>query len=389
MQTLSKLTLITLSVITFALGCKNASTETNTLEEKKALLLEKTNQIVVLESEAKILQDEIAKADPKQELSVLQVTTMTVIKQDFNRYVELQASVITDDIYNVSSEMGGRITFMKAKEGDKVSKGQLIASVDVESMDRQKDEILKSLDLANEVYDRQKRLWDQNIGSEVQYLQTKNSKERLEKSIQTLNTQLKKKNVYAPITGIVDKVYLKQGEMSGPSVPIVTIINTTKVKVVADAPETFLGKVKVGEKVAISFPALAKEVTEKVTQLGRTIDPANRTFKIEIAMNNTNGELKPNLLSVIKVNDYTEKNALFIPVDLIQQEVSGKKYLYIVKNENNKKVALKTYITTGESAHNEIVITTGLSANDEIIVKGAKSVSEGQPLITELVPSDK
>jgi RND family efflux transporter MFP subunit len=281
--------------------------------------------------------------------------------------------------------MGGRIIKMTVKEGDLVRKGQLIASVDVESMDKQKAEIQKSLDLAVDVFSRQKRLWEQNIGSEVQFLQAKNNKERLEKSMQTLDVQLKKRNIYAPISGAVDKVYLKAGEMSGPGSPIVQILNVSKVKVVTDVPETYLGKVKRGDKVSIEFPALGKNMIKNISQLGRSIDPANRTFKMEVNIDNPSGELKPNLLSIVKINDFTQKDAIFIPVDNIQQEVTGKRFVYVVKEVEGKKVASKTYVTIGESADNQVIITEGLAEGDKVILKGARNCADGQLITVEAI----
>ena len=288
-----------------------------------------------------------------------------------------------NDIVNAGSELGGRIIKLAVKEGQNVRKGQLIASVDAESLEKQREEVVKALDLATDVFERQKRLWEQNIGSEVQYLQAKNNKERTEKSLQTLEAQLKKRNVYAPINGIVEMLMTKEGEMTAPGTPIVQLLNVSKVKVVTDVPETYLGKIKTGDQITVSFPALGKETIQKVNLIGSTIDPANRTFKIEIWMDNPDGALKPNLLSLVKVNDLTIKDALTIPVDLVQQEVSGQKYVYLIKGDAENTVASKVYIETGESADGKIVITSGLSKGDRIIVKGARNVAEGTPVKLE------
>lgn len=375
------LILIILPLILVSCGQKPAET----VEEKKALLKAKNNELSLLQKDITSLQAEIDKMEPKKEKAPLTITTYKVEKADFKRFVDLQASVATDDVVNASSDMGGRILRLLVKEGQIVKKGQLIATTDAEGLDKQKDEINKALDLAVDVYERQKRLWEQNIGSEVQYLQAKNNKERLEKSLSTLKVQSGKRNVYAPISGTVDVVFLKEGELAGPGAPIVQVINVSKVKVVSDVPETYLGKIKVGDKVQLQFPALAKEMTQNVSMLGRTIDPSNRTFKMEISLNNPGAELKPNLLSVVKINDLTIKNAISIPVDNIQQEVSGKKFVYVVKDAAGKKTAQKTYVTTGDSAENKIIITEGLAEGDQIILKGARSVLEGQPVVIESI----
>lgn len=355
--------------------------QVNTLADKKALLKEKTATLKTLEEEITALQDEISAEEPKSEKSAVTVTTRQLAKEDFNRFLDFQAIVATDDIVNASSDMGGRILKLTVKEGQSVKKGQLIATVDAEGMDKQKDELQKALDLAVDVYERQKRLWDQNIGSEIQFLQAKNNKERIEKSIVTLESNLKKRNVYAPISGAVDQVFLKEGELSGPGTPIVQILNVSKIKVVTDVPETYLGKIKVGDKVQVSFPALGTEMTKSVSQLGRSIDPANRTFKMEVNIDNPKGELKPNLLSIVKVNEFSKKGAIVINIDEIQQEVSGKKFVFIVKDETGKKIAKKAYVTTGENADNKVIITEGLTEGDLIIVKGARSITDGQEVV--------
>lgn len=355
--------------------------QVNTLADKKALLKEKTATLKTLEEEITALQDEISAEEPKSEKSAVTVTTRQLAKEDFNRFLDFQAIVSTDDIVNASSDMGGRILKLTVKEGQSVKKGQLIATVDAEGMDKQKDELQKALDLAVDVYERQKRLWDQNIGSEIQFLQAKNNKERIEKSIVTLESNLKKRNVYAPISGAVDQVFLKEGELSGPGTPIVQILNVSKIKVVTDVPETYLGKIKVGDKVQVSFPALGTEMTKSVSQLGRSIDPANRTFKMEVNIDNPKGELKPNLLSIVKVNEFSKKGAIVINIDEIQQEVSGKKFVFIVKDETGKKIAKKAYVTTGENADNKVIITEGLTEGDLIIVKGARSITDGQEVV--------
>lgn len=352
-------------------------------EAKKQLLEEKKAQLAALEKEIESLTAEVNALFPNENKVVISVTYDTVKSDVFNRYIDLQAVVEPNDVVNASSELGGRIVRLAVKEGQNVKKGQLIATMDAESLEKQKEEVLKALDLANDVYERQKRLWEQNIGSEVQYLQAKNTKERTEKSLQTLETQLKKRNVYAPINGIVDMLLMKEGEMTAPGTPVVRLLNVSKVKVVADIPESYLGKIKTGDAISLSFPALGKELKQRVSQLGRTIDPANRTFKMEVWIDNPDGSLKPNLLSIVKVNDLTIKDAVSISVDLVQQEVNGRKYVYVVQESGDVLTAAKKYIETGESADGKVVVTSGLNKGDRIIVKGARTVSDGTILKIE------
>lgn len=340
-------------------------------DQKKAEL--KALKLNIDSIEAKILV-----LEPPREKTRKLVTTQIVSKKDFMRYVDIQASVQSDDVVMATSEVGGRLTSVKVKEGQRVKRGQLIATTDLESVDKQIAELETSLELANDVFERQKRLWDQNIGSEIQFLQAKNSKERLEKSLETVRFQLTKGNVYAPISGVVDQQFLKSGELAGPGTPIVQILNTSKVKVVAEIPESYLKVVRKGEKVTVQFPAINQEREARVSLIGRTINPANRTFTAEINLSNPNGLLKPNLLSIVLINDYTAKDAIVIAQELVQQEVSGKKYVYVKASNEEGAFAKRTYVSTGESTQGSVIITEGLKGGEELIVEGARGLAENE-----------
>ena len=291
-------------------------------------------------------------------------------------YVDVQGSVQSDDLVNVSSDVGGRILDLKVEEGENVRKGELIANLDTEIINTQIAELNTSLELAVEVFERQKRLWDQNIGSEIQYLQAKNNKERLEKSLETLQVQAGKSKVYAPISGVVQMVITKAGELAGPGTPIIQILNTAKVKVVAEVPENYLKAVNKGEKVTVEFPALQSKKEARVSLIGKTINPSNRSFKIEIDMTNPKDVLKPNLLASVLINDYTEKDVVIVPLELVQQEVGGKSYVFVHAEGEDGPMAKKAYVTMGESYNGEIVITSGLNGDETLIVDGAIGLSD-------------
>ena len=375
-------------VVLSLFGCKQEKVAT-TLEEKSALLVQKQDALKQLEAEIKALQLEVDAETPTSEHAPVQVNAMTVNERVFKRFVDLQAVVLTDGTVNISSDLGGRIIKLNVVEGQQVNRGQLIATVDAEAMEKQKDELQNSLNLAIDVYERQKRLWDQKIGSEIQYLQAKNNKERLEKSIVTLQTQMKKRYAYAPISGVVDKVILKEGEVAAPGMPIVSLINVSKVKIVADVPEIYLGKVKVGDIVTIEFPALGKEITKPITMIGRTIDPSNRTFKLEAQLTNPSGELKPNLLAIMKINDLTIKNAVYVPIDIIQQDVTGKSFVFLAEKDQDQHKAVKKLISKGDSAGNNIIVTEGIKKNDIVITKGGLILEDGQKVLINKIDTLK
>ncbi len=367
------------SILLFG-SCQPEVAAPTNLAERKALLAEQKQQLRALQMSIDTLQEAIYQEEPPKDKPSKTVTTMKLLNEEFKRYTEIQATIQSDDVAMASSETGGRITYLKAKEGQYVKKGQLIAKVDLDQIDKQVDEIKTSLSLAKDTYERQKRLWEQNIGSEMQYLQTKNNVDRLEQSLKTLDFQKTKANVYAPISGAIDMVMLKEGEMSSPGMPIVQILNTNKVKVVANLPENYLGKVKRGEMVDISFPALQIEKKAKISLVGRSIDSANRTFKIEIEMPNRDQILKPNLLAIVKINDLTIADALVIPQELVLQEISGKEYVMVASEKEGKKEAAKKYVEKGESYDGKVQITSGLTTEDELIVIGARNVKEGDPI---------
>lgn len=350
------------------------------LEGKKALLVEKRAALQTLTEEVEQLEKEIAELDPNMAPNRSLVTTFPLEKQRFERFTEIQGNVESALSAAAAAEVGGRVMRITVEEGDRVREGQLIAELDLEQINKQMAELEKSLELAEDIYARQERLWNQNIGSEIQYLESKNNVERLRKSMETLEFQLTKSKVYAPISGVVDMVSLEPGELASPGVPIVQILSTGRLQVVADLPENYLQTVKRGDQVLVSYPSIAYEQEARISLIGSTIDPANRTFKIEVNTGNPGGKLKPNLLAVVKVKEYEEEEAIVIALDLIQQEVGGKKYVMIAEQAAEILVARKVYVTTGESYDGKVVVITGLEGNENIIERGARGLAEGEPL---------
>ncbi len=352
-----------------------------TLGEKKALLKEKKAELkeltgFIAQLEAAVAREDTALVPKKARL----VTTMLVERSDFKHFVEIQGSVQADKLVDVTSEVAGRILRLNVREGDNVTKGQLIAEIDLEQLKKQKAELEVQLDLAKTTFERQARLWEQNIGSEMQYLQAKNNMERLEKSLETLDFQLTKSMVYAPITGVVERLMLESGEVASPGMPIVQLLNTSRLKVVASVPETYLRAVRQGEMVTVKFPALDIEQKERITLVGSTIDAANRTFDVEARISNSRGLLKPNLLAVMMLNDKTEKDVIIVPLAVIQQEVSGKKYVFVRREGPSGPKAEKLYVQIGPSFEGQVIITQGLEGGEELIVDGARGLAEEEPI---------
>jgi len=369
------------NILALALLIGFASCSTNggdDLESKKALLSDKKAELQALEQEINLLSKEIKDLEPVRKKPATPVEVLEINPKDFTRFVEVQGRVEADDFVNVSSEIGGRITSLLVEEGDYVRKGQLLATTDLETVEKQIAEIETQLELANTVYERQKRLWDQNIGSEIQYLEAKTRMEGLEKSLETLESQISKKNIYAPIGGYVDREFLQEGETASPGMPIIQILNTAEIKVTADIQENFLSAIEKGDSVTVRFPALNLSIDETVTQLGRTIDLNNRTFEIQIKTSSRSGQLKPNLLAVIRFKDFQAEDIISVPLDAIHEEVNGNKFVYIVNEESGRFTAKKSYVELGESNVNEVIIASGVRNGDRLITKGSKGISQGE-----------
>lgn len=376
--------LIILASVLLVLSCKNEGNTDKWPEDlagKRTLLTKLNKEMNALQGNITKLKKEIMVLEPQDQKDPILVSGERIKKEKFERFTTVQGSVQADNTVNVSAEVGGRIMSLNVDVGDAVRRGQVIAKIDMDLVRTQLNEIETSLSLATTVYDRQKRLWEKNIGSEIQYLQAKNNKERLQNSKEMINAQLTKSVVYAPISGVVEMKFSKQGEVVGPGTPIINILNTNKLKVVADVPENFLGKINRGDRVVVHYPALGEEVNARVSLLGRTINPSNRTFSVEVKTSTLGGKLKPNLLSELKFMDYAENNVIAAPLNLIQEEVNGDKYIFVAEKEGDKYFARKKPVTLGESTEGKIIIKEGMNEGDIIITEGARNISSGDPLL--------
>jgi RND family efflux transporter MFP subunit len=358
------------------------------IDELKTLQRETKTSMAELDKKLAEIETKMAEIEPALfEKPRKLVTGLTLSKGDFERFIELQGAVKADETVYVSSETGGRIVNLTIKEGDYVGKGKLIATIDLDAIDKQLAEIEKSMELAKQVYERQDRLWKQNIGTEIQYLQAKNNVERLEKSMETLKYQKTKSNLYSPISGEVAQVNKERGEVAAPGEPIATLLNTRKLNITVEVPENLLPVVNRGDQVKVTIPAIDYEKTHRIKRIGTQINPANRTIPVEVEVYNNSGKIKPNLLATMFIKDFESDDVITIPANLLQQEVSGKYFVYTITDKDSEKVVAKNYIKTGESYEDRIVVLEGLSAGDILIEKGSRQVSAGEFLTVESVQS--
>ncbi len=341
----------------------------------RAAIKAKQEAIKKLTAEKDALEKWLAEIDTNaRKDKFVEITTKKLSIKDFSHYVEVQGNITTaNDPGMASSETGGRIIKLLTKKDAFVNQGDLIAKVDLESIRKSIAEIDLSLNLAKDMFDRQEKLWKQNIGSEVQFLQAKNQVEQLQKTKERLEFELTKANVYAPTSGYIEQVMAKEGEMCGPGTPIVQIVNSNALKIVAQVPETFLGKVKAGDLVEINFPAIDITQSGRVVKISRIINPNNRTFEVEASVDSKGGLIKPNLLATMLIQDYSKPKAIALTDDLIMQDVQGNSYIMLLEGEK----AVKRIVTLGKSYKNETVIESGLKGDETVIMKGARQVVEG------------
>lgn len=348
---------------------KNATLEDLTNQKKQLI-----NSIDSLNSELKKVEKEISKIDTNKKLTNISVLPL---KTDlFKHFVEIQGIVQADKNIEIKPELGGTVEKIYVKEGQNVVAGQLLMQLDDAVINNSIDELKTQLALANTTFERQKRLWEQQIGSEMQFLQAKTQKETLENNLESLKTQSNKMKITAPFSGIVDEIFPKIGELTSPQMSVIRLINLDNVYIEADVTETYLPIIKVGTETNVYFSSIDKEVDSKIAQVGNYINPNNRSFKTRINITNTDKTIKPNLLADVKILDF-QQNGIIIPSTLVQEDQSGNKFVFSVKNINNENVITKNVITIGNEYNNEVLITEGLTEKDTLVNAGARLVKEG------------
>ncbi len=352
-----------------------ASQDLEQIRAKKSELDMRQSEIA---SELKLLETEIKKLDPQEKIPL--ITTFTVKEVVFNHFLELQGNVSTKKNLVIYPEFSGVLNRVYVTEGQKVKKGQVLAKIDDGGLNQQLAQLQIQADLAKTTYERQKRLWEQNIGSEIQFLQAKSNYEAQERATNQLKEQIGKTQVRAPFSGTIDDVITEQGSVVAPGQsPLFRIVNLDDMYIETNVPERYVQNVVKGKDVQIEFPILGTSTTAKVRQAGNFINPANRTFKIEVDVPNEGGHIKPNLTAKLKINDYTNENAILIPLSIISENAEGQQYVFTVMNKNdNKGIAKRTFIETGRSQGDLIEILEGLSDGVEIVEEGARSVKDDQ-----------
>ena len=373
-----------LLIILLATACgKKDITE---IQQKQEQLTQKEKDLVTLKKEILDLKREIQSLDTNARDNAIAVMAIEIKKGVFKNPFEVQGIVKSDRNVLVSPEVPAKIVRLHIKEGQKVSKGQVIATLDGSTANAQINELEGSMELAKLNFEKQERLWNKNIGSEMQYLQAKNQYEQLQNAIQTAQTQLGKYSLRSPISGTVDEVMANEGEFVGSMTggPVARIVNLSDIKIVASASETYLGKLKVGQEVSLSFPSIQLNTTEKVSAISNVINPNNRTFSFYVKPTKYIKMMKPNLLAMITAHDYEANDAISVPTKLIRV-ANGQHFIYTIKTNGNKRIVQKSIIQIDKQFPNKTIIKSGRAPGDMVITEGVNSVIVGDEvkIITE------
>lgn len=353
-----------------------ASKDLKKIREKRLSL---ENEYNALSDQIKQLDQAIHELDTTANIPL--VTILTAKSEVFNHFVELQGSVKTKENIIIYPEMPGILIDIYVKKGQKVSKGQLLAIIDDGGLEQQVSQLEIQASLAQTTFERQKRLWDQKIGSEMAYLQAKSNYEAQNKAVKQLKIQLDKTRIKAPFSGVIDDIMTDEGSVVSPGQsPIIRIVNLNNMYIEADVPETYVKDITKNKTVEVEFPVLNKTMDATISQAGNFINPANRTFKVEVSVPNKDENIKPNMTAKIRINDYKNNTAILIPQGIISENASGQQYVFIVTNktENNEVQTEKAIITTGKMQGDLIEVLSGIEDGAEIIEEGARSIREGQ-----------
>ncbi|MFY8198668.1 MAG: efflux RND transporter periplasmic adaptor subunit [Bacteroidia bacterium] len=307
------------------------------------------------------------------------VQALTLEEGPFRTWVEVQGTVDARQSIEVTAEGMGVVRNIKVKEGQKVTKGQILAELDQTVLLQSIEEIKGQLDFAKQLYTKQSNLWKQNIGSEVQYLNAKNQKESLERRLSTIESQLDMTRIKAPVSGTVDQVYLKLGQSTAMGMPAVRVVNFNDLRVITDLSESYVSRVREGATVDLEFKDLNLSAQGRIAYVARSISALNRTFRAEVPLNNREGLYRPNMIVGMKINDYSTNKAIKIPVNLLQNSDEGT-FVMVVRGEGTSLKASRVSVTPGRSNGIETEILQGLQAGDRIITTGYNDLNDGQAI---------
>ena len=369
----------TFSVLLFSCGKKEENTNIDSLIASKNLVSIKAKR-AELQTQITKLDNAIALLDFKKQEEAL-VSVMAVKDTVFSHYLEVQGNVNTKENLIIYPQFSGILNTLNVIAGQNVSKGQLLGTIDDGGLSQQLAQMETQLALAKTTFERQKRLWDQKIGSEIQYLQAQTTMLSQQKAVSQMKAQLGKTRIIAPFTGVIDELITERGQVVGPGQGLMRIVNLNNMFVSTTVPESYIGKLKVGNPVAVNLTSLGKTYSGKIRQVANNVNPNNRSFGIEVSVPNADNLLRPNQVAKLKIIDYTNKNAIVVPSNVIQEDANGDQFVFVATEIKDKTgIAKKVIVTVGKTSENNSEILSGLDANMTIVSEGVNTVSEGMKL---------
>ena len=363
-----------IGLLSLVLGCNTAPKESKSLTDLKTQKTDLVNQLNNISAKLKSVEIAISDLDTLKRL--VTVTSFKAEEKIFNHYIEVQGVVKADKAIELRAEMGGTVTAVLIEQGQKVTKGQVLATLESSVIDNSVLQLKTQLDLATTTYERQARLWEQKIGSEIQFLQIKSQKEGLENSLNSLKAQARKMKIIAPFSGTIDQVFAKTGELISPQTPFLRLVNLDNVYIESEITETYLKSISKGTMALLSFSSIDISFEANITQVGNFINPSNRSFKTRIDVKNNNNELKANLLADIKINDFNA-SGIVIPSKVIQKDRNGRTFVYTLEAEEANYKVIKTFVKDSNSYNNFSYISEGLNSKSTLVDKGARLVKNG------------
>ena len=354
-----------------------ASNDESLLRAKRTELSAQRN---ALDADIKRLDVVIASLDKSASLPL--VATYEVTPQEFNHFTSFQGTVKTMKNINVYPEMPGQLLEVLVVEGQKVEKDQVLARIDDGGLLAQLAQAKSQLLLAETVFNRQERLWSQNIGSEIQFLQAKTQFELAEKAVDALSLQAEKSVVRAPFDGTVDQIFKEPGTIVAPGMgsELFRVVNIDEVYVEVDVPETHITSISEGSKVRVNLSAIGEEVDARIARVSKVINPSNRSFTVEIPLDNHSGFIRPNLMASVAINDYSNKSAIMIPQSVVSENAEGQQYCFALEKSTEGYIAKRLIIETGKTSEDLIEVLEGVEKGALLITEGAKKVSDNQPV---------
>lgn len=364
--------LILIVLAAFAFSCS---------PDKKAQLEKLKAEREKISEQIKSLEDEINTSNGSSIAAKLIPVGLTEIKPvRFDHFIEVQGTVDSENNIAIPAETAGVVKKIYVEKGDMVQRGQILAELDGAIYERNIESLKTNLELANTMYERQKRLWDQQIGSEMQYLQVKTQKEVLEKQLSALQEQYNLTKITSPISGTVDQLMIREGESAAPGFPAIRVVQLSNLKVKGEISEVYMTSVKKNDPVKIKLPVIDKELNLRVSAVSQVIDPNNRTLMLEIKIPSVEKDIRPNMIAIMVVNDYVSEKAIVVPQNIIQK-TGTESFLFVAeKNADDQWMAKRKVVVTGKSYDNKAEILSGLKEGERIISAGFQNLADGQLL---------